>query len=281
MLFFYENHSLKSGIYEIRNRITNKSYIGQAQRFKERWMGHKNSFLRNKNKNKHFQNSFNKCFKEVNHDNFLEFHVLEIMENSTKEQRNKQEEYWIEQYLEKNYKLYNKKLKPTTETKINFISHTEETKKKLSEINKGNPGFWTGKTRPKETNEKISNSLKHFFQTESGKKLIEKTSKSLKGRNVHNKNKSMEELYGIERTFQIKKKLHDSKKGKYVGLKHPRAKIYDLSQNPLISPTGELYSKIECLSEFSRKYNLNPNHVLKVINGTRNHHKNWRLVNGK
>lgn len=28
MQFYYEGNSLKSGIYEIRNRLSNKSYIG-------------------------------------------------------------------------------------------------------------------------------------------------------------------------------------------------------------------------------------------------------------
>ena len=51
MLFNYEGNSKLSGIYEIRNRYTNRSYVGQAVRLKERWTGHKSSLLLNKHSN--------------------------------------------------------------------------------------------------------------------------------------------------------------------------------------------------------------------------------------
>jgi predicted GIY-YIG superfamily endonuclease len=83
MLYFYEGNSKSSGIYEIINKLNNKRYIGSAQEFKSRWKDHKSSLLNNKHQNKHLQHSFNKYYEiENNNSNFLEFHIIEIMENS-------------------------------------------------------------------------------------------------------------------------------------------------------------------------------------------------------
>ena len=85
MLFFYNGNSKLSGIYEIRNRHSNRSYIGQAKEFKERWASHKCALLGKFCNNKFFQNDFNKCFEKLNHTDFLEFHVIEVLNNSTKD----------------------------------------------------------------------------------------------------------------------------------------------------------------------------------------------------
>jgi group I intron endonuclease len=111
MKFNYEEHSLKPGIYKILNTHTNRIYIGQAKRFKERWMGHRSSLRRNKCMNHFFLNDYNKCKAELGHDDFLEFHVLDVMEGSTKEERNKREEEWIEKFYDKQQNCYNLKQK--------------------------------------------------------------------------------------------------------------------------------------------------------------------------
>jgi group I intron endonuclease len=95
LIYHYNGSSNKSGIYEIRNRLTNRSYIGQAKNFKIRWGHHKSSLLRNARYNAYFRNDFNKCYAQLQHTNFIEFYVIEVMENSTKEERNKREDFWI------------------------------------------------------------------------------------------------------------------------------------------------------------------------------------------
>lgn len=115
MKFHYEGHSLKPGIYKILNTHTNRTYIGQASRFKTRWYGHAFSLLTRKNASKFLLNDFSKCKLELGHDDFLEFHVLEVMEGSTKEERNLREEWWISQHYDNQGLCYN--FKQTVDSK--------------------------------------------------------------------------------------------------------------------------------------------------------------------
>lgn len=96
MLTYYHDQSAnKAGIYEIRNRHTNRSYIGQTNCFKKRVLHHKSSLLGNSGNNSYFRNDFNKCYATLGRTDFLEFHVIEVMENSTREERNRREDFWI------------------------------------------------------------------------------------------------------------------------------------------------------------------------------------------
>jgi len=124
MIFCYNKNNIKTGIYEIRNTLTERSYIGQAKEFRERWVGgHRYHLIRNNSKNMFFQNDFNKCIRRFGYEieelinldkeilnkitNFLEFHIIQTMENSTKKERNDSEEYWIKYYKQNGYNLYN------------------------------------------------------------------------------------------------------------------------------------------------------------------------------
>ena len=52
---------MKSGIYQIRNLVNNKIYIGSTVDIKTRWRTHKNNLRRNLDRpNKYLQNSWNK-----------------------------------------------------------------------------------------------------------------------------------------------------------------------------------------------------------------------------
>lgn len=137
MQFNYEGHSLKSGIYKILSTHTNRIYIGQAKRFKARWSAHRNSLLAGKHQNKFFQADFNKSREELGHDDFLEFHVLEVMEGSTKEERNKREEEWIAQHWDKQDFCYNFRQKVGVKERECWSRNPEETKRAISKALKG------------------------------------------------------------------------------------------------------------------------------------------------
>ena len=80
-----------SAVYKIENVITKQVYIGQTSDISKRWFFHKNTLRRNKNSNKHLQQSWN----EYGENNFS-FEVLSYCE--TKEERFEKETYWFNYY---------------------------------------------------------------------------------------------------------------------------------------------------------------------------------------
>lgn len=185
MKFIYEDNSLKSGIYKITNTQTGRVYIGQAKEFKERWKGHRSSLLGNKNKNKFMQNDFNKCLKLVGHDDFLEFSVIEVLNESTQEIRNSREEAHIKDHKLRGIELYN------------FVETIVQP-----------AGYWLGKTRSEEDKRKMSLAKK-------GKHLSPAT--EFKPGPRPNKRGANNPLFG--------KAPWNKGKTFMAGMKHPKAKV--------------------------------------------------------
>lgn len=133
MKFNYQANSKFSGIYKILNTHTNRVYIGQAKSFQQRWYDHKRSLLNDKHQNKFLLNDFRKCSEELGHDDFLEFHVLEVMEDSTKKERNKREEEWIAKFWDGQQTCYNFKEKTEAQERSCYSLTPEETRKKIAQ----------------------------------------------------------------------------------------------------------------------------------------------------
>jgi group I intron endonuclease len=127
MKFIYQSHANESGIYKILNTHTNRIYIGQAKEFKKRWHDHNKHLLNRNHQNKFLLNDFNKCKEELGHDDFLEFHVLEVMENSTKEERNKREEFYIHAFWDQQSSCYNFKQKAAGKERSCYSNTPEQT----------------------------------------------------------------------------------------------------------------------------------------------------------
>ena len=89
---FYHVKDLKnkSGIYQIRNLVNNKIYVGSASDFYERKSQHF-SLLKYGKHNQKLQNSYNKYGK----DNFV-FEVIEFVEDKNK--LLEYEQYWIDKF---------------------------------------------------------------------------------------------------------------------------------------------------------------------------------------
>ncbi len=155
---------MKSGIYKIKNLISNKFYIGSAENLKMRIANHINRLRANTHINLHLQRSFNKHGIE----NFIieEIEFCNIKELLTREQ------YYIDT-LKPQYNICKiagsklgvkcseaTKLKISNSNKGRVISeearlkisntlkskgykviHSEETKRKISESNKGKHNF--------------------------------------------------------------------------------------------------------------------------------------------
>jgi hypothetical protein len=76
--------NMKSVIYEIKNKINNRSYIGCTTQLERRWKEHKGSLERGKHENGFLQKDYNKFGKDVfvysilkEHQNDIQFQDLE------------------------------------------------------------------------------------------------------------------------------------------------------------------------------------------------------------
>jgi very-short-patch-repair endonuclease len=96
--------------------------------------------------------------------------------------------------------------------------HTEESKRKISNSNKGkkdSPSYWLGKKRSEETKRKISKSNEGKIPWNKGKYVhLSPETEFKKGLIPWNKGKTWEELYGPEKAKEMKKEYSKKLKGK-------------------------------------------------------------------
>lgn len=176
---FYTDDELKgkSGIYQIRNLINGKLYIGSSNNLYSRKIyGHRNALKQNRHENSKLQNAFNKYSEE----NFI-FEVIEFCEP---EVRYEVEQYWLNRFYNKKtcYNINSVAGKPPSSLGKH---HTEETKRKLSKILKN-------KKRSLETCKKLSKIFKERFKDPKnnpmyGKHHSNETKKKISNINMGNK----------------------------------------------------------------------------------------------
>lgn len=136
-----------TGIYKIESIIRPKKiYIGSAKDIKKRWREHRNLLLTNKHENKRLQNHYNK----YGNDDF-KYSVLIECEPDTKMLLDK-EQFFIDAY-NPFFNICKKAACPPG------ITHTEETRKRLSERMKGNK-YLLGHKHSEETLKKMSETAK-------------------------------------------------------------------------------------------------------------------------
>lgn len=153
-----------SGIYQIKNIITDKTYIGSAVNLKHRMAVHKSHLKLNKHGNSYLQNAFNK----YGEDNF----ISEILFTCPKEELLRLEQYHID-----NYKPEYNILKVAGST-LGF-KHSDEFKKKISERMKGNQLHKLVKNRPVKK-EKVLKPQRFLYQIDKDTFEIITTYKSIK-----------------------------------------------------------------------------------------------------
>lgn len=171
------------GIYCIKNLITNKSYIGQANNIVQRWNRHKSDLNKQIHHNNHLQRAWNK-YGEQN----FEFEIIEIVENCDYLQD--KEAYWIKHFKSIDRKFgYN-----IREAGINSPI-SEETKLKISKAN-------TGRKFSKEHKEKLSIAGKKRVLSDETKLKISKA------------------LIGKKHSKEFCRKISDALKGRQLSEKH-------------------------------------------------------------
>lgn len=174
----------KAGIYKIVNLVNNKIYVGSSVNLPSRKYEHFKKLSNNVHHNAHLQNSYNKYSKE----NFV-FQVVEYINiiEDRQELKNillEREQYYINT-LQPQYNIRPiavscagcKKSKDTCKKIVvsrknnNKEWHTQETKEKIRNANKGHEvtqetkekikQYRIGKKQTQETKEKIKNTLKN------------------------------------------------------------------------------------------------------------------------
>jgi group I intron endonuclease len=221
MLFEYNGHSRKGGIYQIKNLINGTIYIGSAKRFKERWNDHKRSLTKGVHHTKYLQNSYSKHNVEVGNDNMFVFSVLEVMDKSTKEERLIREEWWIQKLLNEGLELYNSNRNPTKEPKISVGSTKGKRNSRATEFK---PGYvpWTIDNRhDEETRKLIGEKSKAMWETPDIAEKLLKTRRTDSFRKLHKERmaaawrEEREQRLAAQNTPECKKLKSDSSKAQW------------------------------------------------------------------
>ena len=200
------------GIYQIKNIINNKIYVGSTKYFYGRFKQHINELIKNKHANRYLQNSFNKYG-----ENNFEFSILEIIDNE--DELISREQYWIDSLNSINPTIgYN--MMPNA-GRNSGIKRTEETKKKLSESKMGSKNPMYHKEVSDETRKRLSEALLNMPEDkkkEMLKKRGQKLSESLKGRKLSDKSKQKmrDKKLGIILSDEQKLKIKNANSKKIV-----------------------------------------------------------------
>lgn len=176
-------NNILSGIYQIKNIVNNHLYIGSAINVKNRKSKHFSDLKKNKHHSIHLQRAYN-----LYNENNFGFYILEYVEDASK--LIEREQYYIDN-LKPQYNIC--KVAGSSLGK----KHSEETKKKMSELKKG-----------KYSGEKNPNYGK--ICSDENKK---KKSEIKKGKN--------NPMYGRKHSEETRKKMSQLLKGKYSNKKHP------------------------------------------------------------
>ena len=181
------------GIYQIRNSVNNKVYIGQSVDIYARWDEHVCALRGGYHANNHLQRSWNK----YNEQSF----EFSIIEKCAENELNDKEIYWIA----KNDSYCNGYNQTKGGGGVRGFQHSDETKLKISESLKGENAPWYGKTRSEETKAKIGEASKERWTNQEnhpmyGQHHTEEAKQKISAANTGRK-KSEEDLKRLSERF--------------------------------------------------------------------------------
>lgn len=199
---------MSSGIYTIKNTVTNKMYVGSAVDLSDRFSVHICALKYGRHHNDYLQKSWDK----YGEDSF----VFDVIEECPKEILIEREQYWIDLYNVTNRAVgYN--ILEHAGSRSGF-KHKEETKKKISESlrgkmsDKNNPMYGrTGSKSPNFGKPMSEETKRKLSEAKTGRKLTEEHKKKI-SKAVSGKNNPMYGVY-LKHSKETRKKMSDSRRG--------------------------------------------------------------------
>ena len=253
------------GVYEIRNLVDNKWYVGSSVMLHTRWSNHKYALNKGIHTNTHLQNAWNKYGSEM-----FKFSVLLLCDvaNRIYYEQN------IQDRLHPQYNFIGVVTNPMLGKK-----HSEEVKKKIGDAARGRKRTLISERAVKkgmsdDTKRKISESKKAQKNPVSSE-TRQRMSDAQKKR-VH-----------PPMLEETKRKLSESHKGRKCS-EETRAKIgkASIGRTPtslhyagvFVAPDGTEYKGVFNLAQFCRCHNLDQSEMCKLHLGKRSMHKGWKYV---
>ena len=204
---------MSSGIYQIKNTLNGKCYIGSAVNLKKRWGEHLRALRRGGHCNQHLQAAFDKYGEGV----FI-FKTLERVEPEMLLERE-------QHYLDTLKPEYN--IAPIAGSPLG-VRHTNEARANMSAAHAGKRNHNYGKHHSEDTKQKISMGMvgKQNHNKPHSKETKRKTSKALMGHQVSEETRAKQSaakrgkpssFKGKHHTAKTKQKISNIKKGTNVG----------------------------------------------------------------
>lgn len=271
-------------VYQIRNLINNKRYIGSTKDVIQRWKYHKDNLQKNRHGNQYLQHAWNK----YGENNFV-FEIIEevnIIEGiNEKQQLYAREDYYFAEYKPEynigkkaeggdnltNHPRRDEIIKKRSETNRKVWEANPEKKKErsLKYSGEGNPRY--GIEWIEESRNKLKNRLKLFYLNNQHK----------------NKGKSHKEIFGEEKAAEISKALSDAAKLKMGELNPFYGKTHSEETRKLLSkkmkgkkPTNRRKIKIgelifDSVSDAAKHLNVCSATIIHRINSPNEKYKEY------